>query len=95
MNYKGQVPHMDDQETVKKPSSQLTGNAGLYHVAAILARRGWHAMPTIRNARGSDLVVGSSGKYFGVQSKALAKKANVFLGGSLEKLEFRMVDRHH
>lgn len=34
---------------------QLTGNAGMYHVARELSRLGWHVMPTVRNARGADL----------------------------------------
>ena len=35
----------------------MTGNAGLNYVAWQLSRRGWHVMPTIRNARGADLIV--------------------------------------
>lgn len=41
-------------------TSQMTGNAGLYHAAWQLTRRGWHVMPTVRNARGSDLIVTNS-----------------------------------
>ena len=45
-------------------------------------------MPTIRNARGSDLVVVNEDetRFFGVQSKALSKRAAVGLGLSLETL---------
>ena len=34
---------------------QLTGNAGVYHVARELSRHGWNVMLTVRNARGADL----------------------------------------
>ncbi|WP_245418463.1 hypothetical protein [Cohaesibacter intestini] len=34
---------------------QMTGNAGLFHIAWELTRRGWIVMPTVRNARGADL----------------------------------------
>jgi len=37
--------------------SAMTGNAGLNYASWQLSRRGWHVMPTIRNARGSDLIV--------------------------------------
>lgn len=60
----------------------MTGNAGLNYAAWQLAKRGWHAMPTIRNARGSDLFVTNDDEtiFFGVQSKALSKRAAVPLG---------------
>lgn len=67
---------------------QLTGNAGLYHVARELSRRGWHVMPTIRNARGADLYAASDAeqRVLPIQSKALSKKAPVPLGKSLASL---------
>ena len=67
---------------------QVTGNSGLYFAAWHLSRRGWHVMPTVRNARGSDLIVTNSDEtlYFGVQSKALSKRVPVPLGHSLETL---------
>ncbi|MCJ2109003.1 hypothetical protein MKK70_27275 [Methylobacterium sp. E-041] len=67
---------------------QLTGNAGLYHVARELSRRGWQVMPTVRNARGADLYAakGEDGIAIPVQSKALSKKAPVPLGSDLAKL---------
>ncbi len=45
-------------------------------------------MPTIRNARGSDLIVTDAAEvvFFGVQSKALAKRGAVPLGMSLDNL---------
>jgi hypothetical protein len=45
-------------------------------------------MPTIRNARGSDLIVVNDDEtvFFGVQSKALSKRSAVPLGKSIENL---------
>ena len=65
-----------------KQRSQITGNAGLYHVAWQLSRRGWHVMPTVRNARGSDLIVVNDDEsvFLGIQSKALSKRQAVGLG---------------
>lgn len=71
-----------------KQRSQITGNAGLNYAAWQLSRRGWHVMPTIRNARGSDLIVVNDDEtsFFGVQSKALSKRGAVGLGKSLDTL---------
>lgn len=62
--------------------SAMTGNAGLAICLWHLARRGWHAMPTIRNARGSDIFVTNEDEslFFGIQSKALSKRTAVPLG---------------
>jgi hypothetical protein len=67
---------------------QLTGNAGMYHVARELSRRGWHVMPTVRNARGADLYAASEDetRVLPIQSKALSKRFAVPLGGSLGNL---------
>lgn len=66
----------------------MTGNAGLNYAAWQLSRRGWHVMPTIRNARGSDLIVTDADEtvFFGVQSKALSKRSAVPLGMSIDAL---------
>ena len=75
-----------------RPRSQfdnaMTGNAGLNYAGWQLSRRGWHVMPTIRNARGSDLFVtnGDESRFFGVQSKALSKRNPIRLGLSLEDI---------
>lgn len=68
--------------------SQMTGNAGLNYAAWQLSRRGWHVMPTIRNARGSDLIVTDADEtlFFGVQSKALGKRHAVPLGRNIDDL---------
>lgn len=67
---------------------QLTGNAGLYHAAWQLSRRGWHVMPTVRNAQGSDLYAASQDEsiVLTIQSKALSNRNPVPLGRSLEAL---------
>lgn len=67
-------------------ASAMTGNAGLNYAGWQLSRRGWHVMPTIRNARGSDLMVTNHDEtvFFGVQSKALSKRNPIRLGLSLE-----------
>ena len=67
---------------------QLTGNAGLYHVARELSRRGWHVMPTVRNARGADLYAATDdeSRVLPIQSKALSKRDPVPLGASLDNL---------
>ena len=69
-------------------AQQMTGNAGLYYICWQLSRRGWHAMPTVRNARGSDLMItdGAESIFLGIQSKALSKRNPVPLGQSLETL---------
>lgn len=75
-----------------KPRSQfdsaMTGNAGLNYASWQLSRRGWHVMPTIRNARGSDLIVTDADEttFFGVQSKALRNRAPVPLGKDTSEL---------
>ncbi len=68
--------------------SAMTGNAGLNYASWQLSRRGWHVMPTIRNARGSDLIVTDADEttFFGVQSKALKNRAPVPLGKDTSEL---------
>lgn len=76
-----------DVDSTPVAKAQITGNAGLYHVARELSRRGWH-MPTVRNARGADLYAanGAETLVLAIQSKALAKRNPVPLGCSLETL---------
>ena len=71
-----------------KLRSQITGNAGLYYAAWQLSRRGWHVMPTVRNARGSDLIVVNEDEtvFLGIQSKALSKRQAVGLGKRIDEL---------
>lgn len=69
--------------------NHLTGNAGLYHVARELSRLGWHAMPTVRNAKGSDIYAANAdeSRVLRIQSKALSKKSPVPLGANLSALQ--------
>ena len=71
-----------------KLNAQVVGNAGLYLTCYHLSRLGWNAMPTARNARGTDVVVYSSDskRYLGIQVKSLNKRAPVPLGKSLENI---------
>jgi hypothetical protein len=73
---------------IVKPRSQLTGNCGLNYAAWQLSRRGWHVMPTIRNARGSDLIATNDDEtvFLGIQSKALSKRVAVPLGLNIANL---------
>jgi len=66
----------------------MTGNAGLNYASWQLSRRGWHVLPTIRNARGSDLIITNADEslFYGVQSKALSKRNAVPLGNSIADL---------
>lgn len=75
---------MDETDTPRH-RTQITGNAGLNYAAWQLSRRGWHVMPTIRNARGSNLIVTNDDEtvFFGVQSKGFSKRYAVPLGMDL------------
>ncbi|WP_298400396.1 hypothetical protein [Sphingobium sp.] len=57
---------------------QLTGNAGVYHVARDLSRHGWNVMLTVRNARGADLYAVSQCERIAhpIQVKAHAGRPN-------------------
>jgi len=71
---------------------QMTGNAGLFHIAWELTRRGWNVMPTVRNARGADLYaapVDNEEAVIPIQSKALSKRGAVPLGTDLGRLRSR------
>lgn len=74
--------------TTPRHRSQITGNAGLNYAAWQLSRRGWHVMPTIRNAKGSDMIVTDADDtmFFGVQSKGFSKRWPVPLGLNLDNL---------
>ena len=80
--------HRNIRSRSQQMKHQLTGNAGLYRIAWELSRRGWNVLPTVRNARGADLyaVCEDETRIIAVQSKALSKRADVPLGGSLEAL---------
>jgi hypothetical protein len=71
-----------------KLDSQVVGNAGLFYTCFHLSLLGWNAMPTVRNARGIDIVAysRSGAQFLGLQVKALSKRNPVPLGTSLDKI---------
>jgi hypothetical protein len=68
---------------------QMTGNAGLHYAAWQLSRTGWHVMLTVRNARGSDMVVANEDEtvHFGVQSKASRSRNPIRVRKGTKKLQ--------
>lgn len=60
---------------------QLTGNIGLFYTCYRLSLRNWNVMPTVRNAKGADIIIVSTeGNMLGIQVKTLANEADVFIG---------------
>jgi hypothetical protein len=53
-------------ERLEKP---LVGACGVFYVSAELSRRGWIAMPTIRNTRGIDIIASKENKTINIQVK--------------------------
>jgi hypothetical protein len=66
----------------------ITGNVGLYRTCCHLSRMGWNAMPTVRNARGVDIIAYNRdcSRTISIQVKTLSKKNPVPLGTSLDKI---------
>lgn len=48
----------------------LVGACGVFYVSAELSRRGWTAMPTIRNTAGVDIIASKADKAVKIQVKA-------------------------
>jgi len=71
-----------------KLEKQITGNIGMYYACYKLSRMGWNVMPTVRNARGIDIIAYNkdSTSFIGVQVKTLSKRDPVPLGNSLDKI---------
>ena len=84
--FAGAAPMTDT--TTPRHRSQITGKAGLNYASWQLSRRGWHVMPTIRNAKGLDMIVTDADEtmFFGVQSKGFSKRWPVPLGLDLGAL---------
>lgn len=61
--------------------AQISGMAGVYHVASALSRRGYIALPTNRNVAGFDIVVSTQNglKHAILQVKTVQAKANFWL----------------
>jgi len=76
---------------------QLVGACGVFNVSAELSRRGWIAMPTIRNTSGIDIIASKDNKTIHIQvktnsygkTKYLLSKANENLAS--EKLYYVFV----
>ena len=47
----------------------LVGATGVFYVAAELSRRGWIAMPTIRNTKGVDVIISKEKRALNIQVK--------------------------
>jgi len=82
------MTEMVQQNKIKKNSSQVVGNIGLFWTCYHLSRLGWNCMPTSRNARGVDIIAYNSdcSRMISVQVKSLSKKSPVPLGNTLEKI---------
>jgi hypothetical protein len=53
----------------KRLKKSLVGACGVFYVSAELSRRGWIAMPTIRNTSGIDIVASKGDKTVNIQVK--------------------------
>jgi hypothetical protein len=60
-----------------KLPNQLVGNVGLFYVSYELSKRGWNCLPTIRNAKGPDIIAFSQDakRTKSVQVKSLRPKS--------------------
>lgn len=69
---------------MEKLNNQIVGNIGLFYVCYRLSKRGWNCLPTVRNARGVDLVIYSrdAKKSHTIQVKSLSKRNPVPFGSS-------------
>ena len=74
--------------TVAKIPTQIVGNIGLYYVCYRLSQMGWVVMPTIKNARGVDIMAMTEDTKttITIQVKTLSGINNVFIGGNLDKV---------
>lgn len=61
---------------------QLTGSIGLFYACYRLSLIGWNTLPTIRNARGPDIILVKDEKKLGIQVKTLSAEADVPLGNN-------------
>lgn len=80
-------------------SQQLVGNVGLFYASYRLSRLGWNVLPTMRNAKGVDVLMYSQDgrRRLTIQVKSLSKREAVALGGKLSHYslaDFWIVCRH-
>ncbi len=67
-------------------NNQITGNVGMFYACYQLSRLGLNVMPTIRNAKGSDIVAYTQDQqhFLTFQVKTLSKLSNIDLGTNLD-----------
>lgn len=67
-------------------NNQITGNVGMFYACYQLSRLGLNVMPTIRNAKGSDIVAYTADQkhFLTFQVKTQSKLSNIDLGKSLD-----------
>jgi len=65
----------------------LVGAAGVHFVVAELSRRGWVALPTIRNTKGIDVLASKEGLVVEIQVKSSAHWRSWILGESAQTLD--------
>ncbi len=73
---------MKEQSKVQKLPTQIIGNIGLFHVCYELSRRGFNVVPTSRNTRAVDIIVGAAdfSKHVTVQVKATTINMGIHVG---------------
>ena len=73
---------------IDKIPTQIVGNIGLYYVCYRLSQMGWVVMPTIKNARGVDIMAMTEDTKttITIQVKTLGGINNVFIGSSKDKV---------
>jgi len=74
---------MNKEEKVDKA---LVGISGVHFVVAELSRRGWIALPTVRNTKGIDILATRNGKTVQIQVKTRERKRRWPLNKKAESL---------
>jgi len=64
----------------------LVGIAGVHFVVAELSRRGWIALPTIRNTRGIDVLASKGKRFVEIQVKTRRNGRYWILNENAEKI---------
>ena len=72
----------------RRKKTQITGNTGMFYVCYLLSKMGWNVMPTVRNAKGVDIIACNSDatETISIQVKTLSTKTSVLLGSTLDKI---------
>ena len=59
----------ESEKLSERLEKSLVGACGVFYVSAELSRRGWIAMPTIRNTKGIDIIASKGDKTVNIQVK--------------------------